>query len=288
MHIMAVVKINRLSPNTMIYNLPNGSLLNSILFCEFSLLAVFACVFSAYLLHNFTGESGVSVILTNRRPRKSWSFTFSFKNFTSFNVGLRATHNLTNSDARNSVFRGQGAHFSMFTRISFSDLFSLPRMKTLWLNKSLFDLLLSVSTVIFGVAKIKMFGIDAKTDVATGTLVQNPHSFWNWPNIENPRSDVGVNLTRECPLVVSNASPKSSMVHGGAAKAVPNPMGWSDENTFPESLRKSFGKSLLGEIIRGNVLLHNVNFRLALCRVLGCFIQRGNIFIIGNSQGIAT
>lgn len=115
------------------------------------------------------------------------------------------------------------------------------------------------------------------------TLVANAHSFWNRAILHYPRGNMSANGTmgRDAPLkftvsvTLGCASPQPASVRAGRFI-----------NFFPKAFLESCRPSLLFKKLRVNFDLHNVS-RLALCHVPGS-PERGDIFIIGNNQGIAT
>lgn len=103
-------------------------------------------------------------------------------------------------------------------------------------------------------------------------LMKNPQAIWYWAIVQHPR----------CPICADKRSANSHSylpVTTRGFRAFPFPTSACFNDFFPKAFRESFRKTLRGEIFGSNFFLHNFSW-LNLCRVPGCFIQRGdNSFI---------
>lgn len=129
---------------------------------------------------------------------------------------------------------------------------------------SLFD---AVSTIFFFISESQMFRIITCAIVAAWALVKHAHAFWNWAFEKYISHSVRAgDLT--C-ITSSNSSVYCAI--SSMNRACPNPTSsnFTDSYFGKKPVVNRGRKFLRLKINRVKVWLHNVKFRLALCRALG-------------------
>lgn len=166
------------------------------------------------------------------------------------------------------ISRGvKSAYFSYLfpVQFCFSTFLSFERM----FGKIVVSLGGHIAHVFKPIAKFKMVWIDAERTSSTGAAMENHHAVWNRADKKNPRSAMGVNLAINPLSALNHAVSFWPFITARSGAPIPNPMIVSDFNFLDKPLGKGNGKSLRFEVNGVNVWLHNVKFRLALCRALG-------------------